>query len=84
MEVANKPKDYISFSSFIEGKRWFTQVDLQGNMIHITSDVDKVYSGTIDEFKNLVNLKAKQTDRVYESLLDMAEELINLLSKYNS
>ena len=76
-----KPKNYISFSSFVEEKRWFTQVDLESQIIYITSDTDKVYTGTIDEFKNLVIIKANETDVVYESLLSMAEELIDILSR---
>ena len=70
-----KPREYISFSSYIEDKRYFTQVDLKGKVIFITSEGEKVWVGTIDEFKNLEKIKANKADRVYKSLLDMAEEL---------
>ena len=75
-----KPREYISFSSYIEDKMYFTQVDLKGKVIFITSEGEKVWVGTIDEFKNLEKIKANKADRVYKSLLDMAEELIDILS----
>ncbi len=76
-----KPRNYISFSSFIDEKRWFTQIDLELDVIYITSDDTKVWEGSIAEFKMLEKIKAKEFDKVYASLLDMAEELIALLSK---
>lgn len=76
-----KPRDYISFSSYLEDKRYFTQIDLKGETIFVTSEGEKVWVGTIDEFKSLEKIKAKNADKVYKSLLDMAEELIDILSK---
>lgn len=74
-------KKSMSFSSFLEGANWHTQINFLEDTIQIRREKDLLFEGSIDEFKALEKLKANNTDRIYSSILTMAEELIHLLSK---
>ncbi len=74
-------KDYINFSSFLEGKRYMTSVDLITETIHIMEKDETIFKGSIKEFKELEKIKTSQLDKVYSSLLKMSDELMGILTK---
>jgi len=76
-----KLRNFISFSSYIEDKKYYTAIDLVLNLIKVHEDGELVYEGTIEGFKELEKIKAKNTDKVYSDLLRMANELIDILTK---
>jgi len=75
-----KPRNYISFSSFLEDERIFTQVDLNLQKVHITKGEKVFFSGTIEEFKKLEKMDTRFTS-IYTDLLDMIEYLSEVLTK---
>ena len=76
-----KPRQYISFTSFLTDVYWFTQIDLIAETMQVSKDGILIFKGSMEEFKKLEKLKASETDIVYTSILDMSEELTNILTK---
>lgn len=77
----DRPKGYVSFSSFIEEERYFTQVDMITEVIKVSKKDEVIFNGSIKEFKELEKVKANNTDKVYSSILTMAESLMDILTK---
>lgn len=72
---------YIKFSSFLDEKHYFTQIDLTLDRINISREGVLMESCSIADFKEKVNNDNTLSNRVYESILSNAEQLIEILSR---
>jgi hypothetical protein len=77
-----RPRNTISFSSYIEEQYWRTYIDLNLEKISISNtNQGSIFHGSIVDFKELEKIKSKHADKIYESILRMSEDLMKILTK---